>query len=138
MLDRKHFLSVQNIWSVIVVSILIGTIVIMDTNEDASSQISTDNSNGSDYPLTFGIPRISIFSGNSKGATQFDLWQYEVQCLKKHYDELIVLQAIRRSLRGEASKALLCLGHEASVDDIVLKLNSIYGDVQRKETFIRI
>ena len=108
----------------------------MDTNEDASSESSMDTHNGSDYPMSFCMPRISIFSGNSKGATQFDLWRYEVQCLKGQYSESIILQAIRRSLRGEASKVLLCLGTEASVDDIVLKLDSIYGDVQRKETIL--
>ena len=112
------------------------TFGIMDTNEDASSESSMDTRNGSDYPMTFCVPRISIFSGNSKGATQFDLWRYEVQCLKGQYSEAIILQAIRRSLRGEASKVLLCLGTEASVDDIVLKLDSIYSDVQRKETIL--
>ena len=73
----------------------LGIFGIMDTNEDASSESSMDTHNGSDYPMTFCMPRISIFSGNSKGATEFDLWRCEVQCLKGQYSESIVLQAIR-------------------------------------------
>ena len=44
--------------------------------------------------------------------------------------------AIRRSLRGEASKVLLRLGTSADIDDIIDKMDSIYGSVYPLEALL--
>ena len=61
-------------------------------------------------------PQISKFSGETKdGQTSFDLWRYEVRSLMNgdlHSPEAIC-QAVRRSLKGEASRVAMRLGADA-------------------------
>lgn len=81
-------------------------------------------------------PRISLFYGdNIKGEASYAQWVYEVKCLlreKVHKPEAIT-QAIRNSLRGEASNLLRRLGYGASVPEILDKFESVYGEVDSKE-----
>ncbi|CAG2194046.1 unnamed protein product [Mytilus edulis] len=83
------------------------------------------------------LPRISAFSGDAKTGTPYDLWRYEVQCLIKtgHTHETITM-AIRRSLRGDASKVPMRLGPEATIDDIIDKMDSIYGSVDQPKALL--
>ena len=58
----------------------------------------------------------------------------EVQCLlKQKYDEDAILNAVRRSLRGEAGLVAMRLELNATVHDIIKKLDSIYWTVDKKE-----
>ena len=81
-------------------------------------------------------PRISLFYGDSsKGEASYAQWVYEIRCLtleKVHRPEVIA-QAIRNSLRGEASNLLRRLGYGASISDILEKFDSVYGEVDSKE-----
>ena len=81
-------------------------------------------------------PRISIFYGdNVKGEATYAQWVYEVKCLlieKTHKPEVIA-QAIRRSLRGEASNLVRRLGIGATIPEILDKFKSVYGEVDSKE-----
>ena len=110
----------------------------MDTIQDSVAlDDSQSDMDASEYAHAYAyIPRISIFSGSAKGATSFDIWRYEINCLKTHYSENVIRQAIRRSLRGEASKAIMCLGPNASVTEILHKMDSIYGIVERQEKLL--
>lgn len=67
-------------------------------------------------------PRISLFYGdNIKGEATYAQWVYEVKCLlleKTHKPEAIS-QAIRRSLRGEASNLARRLGICATIPEIL-------------------
>ena len=85
--------------------------------------------------MTHHIPKISCFSGDgSKQDTSYDLWRYEVDCLiKEKYSEEAIAQAIRRSLRGDAGKVAMRLGPEAKVDDILDKMESVFGSLERGE-----
>lgn len=78
-----------------------------------------------------GFPRISTFSGSAKGETNYEFWRYEIQCLvsEKVYREDQILQAIRRSVKGEAANVLMRLGTSASIDEIIHKMNSIYDTI---------
>lgn len=79
-------------------------------------------------------PRISIFSGDRKSDVSYDLWKYEVTCLmKESKSEETVLQTIRRSVRGEAANVIMRLGVSASIDEVLHKMDSIYGNVLEKE-----
>lgn len=74
-------------------------------------------------------PRLPIFSG-AKSDAAFDLWKYELACLRKRAkDQTSVLEAVNRSLRGSAARIVMHLGENASLQDIVQKLTSIYGEV---------
>lgn len=86
--------------------------------------------------MTSQQPRISLFYGdNVKGEATYAQWVYEVRCLlleKTHKPEAIA-QAIRRSLRGEASSIVRRLGIGATITDILHKFDSVYGEVDTKE-----
>lgn len=84
-------------------------------------------------------PRISNFSGNNtKGETSYELWRYEVTGLMadKLYDQENINYAVRRSLKGDAGMVAMHLGAKASIPDILHKLDSIYGAVEKKEDLL--
>ena len=81
-------------------------------------------------------PKINIFSGvGNKGESTYDLWRFDVQCLLKDktYSTDMVNTAIRRSLRGEAGRVAMRLGTDATIDQVLTKLDSIFGNIANKE-----
>lgn len=84
------------------------------------------------------IPKLSIFSGDpSRSDVSYDVWKYEVECLiNEEYSEKVIFQAIRRSLKGQASKSAMRLGPDAALDEILEKMESIHGTVEREESLI--
>ncbi|XP_046566334.1 uncharacterized protein LOC124274986 [Haliotis rubra] len=84
-------------------------------------------------------PKLPTFSGDLHGKdATFDLWTYEVDCLQQLsvYSAAVLEQAIRHSLKGEAARVAMCLGPKATIQDLLRKLQSIYGTVQRKEALM--
>ncbi len=85
--------------------------------------------------------KLSFFSGEDKpkgGETAFDLWKFDVECLMRegtHSDETIK-QCVRRSLRGDAARLLKHMGFEPTLDQILLKLDGLYGTVESGETIL--
>lgn len=80
------------------------------------------------------IPRIPQFSGDDppqKGDVTYREWKYEVQCLfnDPQIKETSIVQSIRRSLRGTAKQMLIPLGERATVEDILTKLDILFGEV---------
>ena len=73
-----------------------------------------------------------------KGENSFPQWMYEVKymLLEKQHKPEALAQAIRRSLRGEASNLLrrLCIG--ATIPQILEKFESVYGAVDSKENVL--
>ena len=59
----------------------------------------------------------------------------EIKCLiiEKTYKPEIILQAVRRSVRGEAGNLVRRLGTGASIIQILEKIESVYGEVDTKE-----
>jgi len=77
-----------------------------------------------------GTPRLPIFSGShEKSEVSFNLYAYEVKCLATEHDNTSVMQAIRRSLRGQAAEVLLHLGEDVDVKAVLAKLELVFGDV---------
>ena len=84
-----------------------------------------------------GAPRLPIFSGSQeKSEVSFNLYAYEVRCLALEHDSAVVMQAIRRSLRGQAAEVLLHLGKNASVEVVLAKLEVVFGDVLPAEAVL--
>ena len=50
----------------------------------------------------------------------------------KLYESDSIDYAVRRSLKWEAGRVARHLGHKASTPEILYKLDSIYGDVEKK------
>ncbi|KAK3088314.1 hypothetical protein FSP39_017390 [Pinctada imbricata] len=93
-------------------------------------------------PATYSIPKLPTFSGNEssqKGEVTYDVWSFEVRCLKRtgQYPEHIILQALRNSLKGTARSMLVSLGEGASVNDVLTKLDGFYGTVSTCEILMQ-
>ena len=88
-------------------------------------------------PTTF-IPKLSTFSGDpSRSDVPYEVWKFEVECLMREgYSECVILQSIRRSLRTQASKIAMRLGPDASLTEILDKMESIHGTVDRGESLL--
>ena len=85
------------------------------------------------------IPKISIFSSDgSKQDSSYDQWRYEVECRRKEkYSDSVISQAIRRSLRGDAGRVVMRLGPEATIAEMLDKMESVFGTVERGESIMQ-
>ena len=87
------------------------------------------------------VPRISIFFGEEqKGEVyNYDTWAYEVRCLRAEgsYSDEVLLQAIRRSLKGHAADQLRYLGVKPSIEAILDSFNSTYGMIETPESILK-
>ncbi|XP_062602869.1 zinc finger CCHC domain-containing protein 18-like [Saccostrea cucullata] len=98
-------------------------------------KLSQEGNTSHFYEVTHSqIPRIPQFSGDEppqKGDVTYREWRYEVQCLMNDPEikETVIIQSIRRSLRGTAKTMLIPLGEKASVQEILDKLNILFGEV---------
>ena len=86
------------------------------------------------YEFNANIPRIPQFSGDDppqKGDVSYKEWRFEVQCLIGDPDVKpnLLIQSIRRSLRGTAKTMLIPLGEKASVKQILEKLDILFGEI---------
>lgn len=81
--------------------------------------------------------RIVNFSGDAKSDSTYDLWRYEVSCLlMSDQPKDQIMNAIRRSLRGEAARVMMRLGPEVTVDSFLHKMDSVFGTVEEKEALL--
>lgn len=90
----------------------------------------------------YNPPKLPFFSGAdepAKGETSYEVWNYEVKCLQnsEYLPEHVLLHSIRSSLRGAARDLLIPLGENASVEEILEKLDGFYGNVSSAETIIQ-
>lgn len=84
------------------------------------------------YEITNNVPRIPQFSGDEppqKGDVSYKEWRFLVQCLVGDPDikPNLLIQSIRRSLRGTAKNMLIPLGEKATVKQILSKLDVLFG-----------
>lgn len=92
-------------------------------------------------PLVYArVPRISTFSGStSKGEAGFEDWRFEVRCLMRddavHGD--LLLKSVRSSLKGEASCVAMHLRENATLKDVLAKLERVYGTVESGTTLLQ-
>ncbi|XP_060556168.1 uncharacterized protein LOC132716854 [Ruditapes philippinarum] len=87
------------------------------------------------------IPKIPCFSGDEplpKGEVPYVVWRYEVQCLLTNPDltRSTVLQIIRGSLRGTARIMTVPLGQNATVKEILGKLDVMFSEASTKEDLL--
>ncbi|XP_061190384.1 paraneoplastic antigen Ma2 homolog [Saccostrea echinata] len=84
-------------------------------------------------------PRFSVFSGEEKNETAFDVWKSDVQCALKDgaCATHIILQAITSSLKGKARSLLLTLPTNATPQQILSRLDGVYGNIYPSEKLIQ-
>lgn len=86
-------------------------------------------------PAASPFPRLPIFNGD-KGECTFLQWKNEVAGLIKEESSSVVLQAMRRSLRGQAAEVLLHLGEDPTVKTLLGKLQAVFGEVLSAEQLL--
>lgn len=96
-------------------------------------------------PPSFGVPppighfgpKLSYFSGGPKD-TEYDIWRYEVQGLVTGHmcPEEQLMHSIRRSVKGEAARILMRMGHMISVKDVLAKFDACFGLVQEGQSIL--
>ena len=87
-------------------------------------------------------PKLPTFSGSEepqKGEVTYEVWSFEVKCMRnsKAVPEGILLQIIRNSLKGNARSLLVSLGEQATVSQVLDKLDGFYGLVSTSETLMQ-
>ena len=81
------------------------------------------------------IPRLAIFSDQpNKDSVSFDIWKAEVRGLNQ-YPEQVVMQAVRRSVRGRAAEVVLHEG-EKGLEAVLSKMDQLYGNVLTTEQIL--
>ena len=82
---------------------------------------------------SWGQAKLSNFSGDTgaKGEVNYEQWKFEVKSMVKDkiYHEGVILQAIRRSLRGSSSEVLMTLGEDVTVEEVLAKFDHLFGNV---------
>jgi len=83
-------------------------------------------------------PKISNFGGTTKDCISFDVWKYEVECYlqDKSFNTAEILDSVRRSLKGDAAKVVMRLGPTAGIEEILKKLDGLYGQVASEGTLL--
>lgn len=83
------------------------------------------------------VPRLPTFSGEPGKEASYGRWKYEVMCLlKEDYPTTVVKSAVRKSLKSPAAEVLRRLG-DVSVDQMLLKFQSLYGSVLSGEILLQ-
>ena len=81
--------------------------------------------------LRTNILKLSAFSGEMlKGEASLEQWSYELQTLRKTYSESALRQGIQRSLKRAAADTVCNMSPDASLDTIIKKFTTIYGNVK--------
>ena len=113
---------------------------LLQTSEQWEPEVKKEDSFDKNLPTFVGptsvayqpFPKLPFFSGEQGRDAEYDIWRYEVDCLldsKTHSYEQC-LQAIRKSLKGEAAMIAMKLGYKASVPELLSKLKSAFGTLR--------
>lgn len=77
-------------------------------------------------------PRLPNFSGaKEKDSTPYEVWRYEVECMATTglYNNAMIGEAIRRSLKGDAAKIAMRMGVGIAPAELIKKFNGLYDTV---------
>ena len=83
-------------------------------------------------------PKVAPFSGEDGKDADYDLWRFEVNCLQTGgtFEDAVILHQVRKSLRGGASRVAMRLGDQASLSELLRKLDDLYGNIQLPEEIL--
>ena len=109
-----------------------GSSVTAGNNSNQQSVLERITISTQDKPNYF--PKFTNFSGEDpkpKKEASFEEWKYEVNCARRdpQYTESMIAQAIRKSLSGQAKRVLLPLGTASTVNEMLEKLEGVFGNV---------
>lgn len=84
-------------------------------------------------------PRLPLFSGIPGKDSSFARWKWEVKsCIaSKQYHNQVLLTGVRKSLRSPAADTLTHMPATANAEDILAKLECVYGTVMPGQTLLK-
>ena len=88
----------------------------------------------------FVKPNVSLFSSIepvSKNESTFEAWRLEIESLRNRLPEYLVTQLIRNSLKVPARNTLLTLGPLVSSQEILKRLESVFGNVASGQSILQ-
>ena len=89
----------------------------------------------------YDIPKLPYFSGDQppmKGEESYSVWRFETRCMiSENLPEHVSLQVVRKSLRGTARWALISLGEAANLEEVLDKLDMLFGNVATNESVMQ-
>ena len=82
-------------------------------------------------------PKLSVFSGTNRDCS-YARWSFEVRCLESEgvFATGTVLAAVRKSLRSPAAETIIHLDSNAGLDQVMRKLQSLYGTTISGDTLL--
>ena len=110
----------------------------LDKTHEGTNESDTDLKKENKAPKTdftpYYKPYMSKFSGIDpvpKSECSFEEWKIEVECLinSKMYPDHVINQSLRNSLIGQARAVTVTLGPKATSQEIIDKLESVFGNV---------
>lgn len=78
-------------------------------------------------------PRLSLFSGEGDKDARYAQWRAEVVGLQVDHSETVILQAMRRSVKGVAADVMLQLKDTDTLTSALDKFDKMFGCVQSAE-----
>ena len=84
-------------------------------------------------------PKISWFSGEEdrgKSEVSYAQWAYEVRMVRDNYTTECMREAVIKSLKGVAADLVRFLGPQATLDQILAKLETVYSIVSSFDTLM--
>lgn len=109
------------------------------SSASGSGGSSASGSGGTANPATLSLTpyaRLPVFSGEKSDSLSFRQFKNEVQWLLREEREPAVMLAIRRALRGAAGEVLFHMGEETKVQDVLSKLEAVFGEVKSSEQLL--
>ena len=66
-------------------------------------------------------------------------WRFEVRGLVRDniYSEPVIVQTLRRSLRGTAADVLLHMGESLKIDEVIDKMDKVFGNILPSEAVLK-
>ena len=109
-----------------------------DRIESKNEAPGTSKSMGEHTHVVY-TPKVSIFSGGTDTKdVSYEMWRFEVRTLlqEKVHSVVVITTAAKKSLRGEAAKAVRRLGVLADIYEILDKFDGLYGLIEDTENLL--
>ena len=90
--------------------------------------------------MPYSHPKFPSFGGKSgKGEVTWDCFKFEIELLitDRVFSQEHVLHGIRRAAKGEVADIIRRLGTLVTVDQVLNKLESVYGNIETRETIMK-
>ncbi|XP_045188189.2 rootletin-like [Mercenaria mercenaria] len=105
-------------------------------SKDDTKYTSTLESVKDNLNVKLNLTQYSGAELRPRNEATFEEWKMEVESVQATYSEIVVMQAIRKSLKGQAKRIMLHLGPNTTVEEVLLKMEDAFGNVASKDSIL--